>query len=269
MPDPSFDAEFAKRAAESYQRYFVPAIGAPVARGLVGSALLQPGERVLDVACGTGVVTRLAADRVGPAGAVAGLDPNPAMLSVARESTPPELEVDWRRGPAESLPFDDGSFDVVLCGMGLQFFSDREGGLREIRRVLVPGGRLVANVPGPIPPPLERMEEGLSRHVGPESAAFVRRVFDLHDADEIRSLAEKAGFPEVEVRSQVTAVDLPPPAEFLWQYVESTPLAPLVAALDEEGRAALEREFVEGCAPYVTGRRMAGRIRMTTLEATR
>ena len=267
MAETTFDEAFAKRAAENYQRYFVPAIGAPVAMELVDQSRLEPGERVLDVACGTGVVARLAAGRVGSEGRVSGLDPNPGMLAVARETSPPELNLEWHRGPAEAIPLPDGSFDVVLCGMGLQFFSDREGGLREMRRVLVPGGRLVANVPGPIPPPLKLMENGIARHVSPESAAFVGLVFDLHDGDELRRLAEDAGFSEIDVRSDMTDLDLPPPDEFLWQYVESTPLAAAVVDLDEEARSALESEFVEGCAPFVSEGRMAGRVRMTTVLA--
>lgn len=267
MPEPTYDAAFARRAAENYEQYFVPAIGAPVAVELVGAAMLSPGERVLDVACGTGIVARLAAARVGKEGRVSGLDPNPGMLTVAREAAPPELDIEWHQGPAEEIPLPDESFDVVLCGMGLQFFSDREGGLREIRRVLLPGGRLVANVPGPAPPPLKLMEEGLSRHVGPESGAFVSMVFDLHDPGEIRGLAEDAGFSEVEVHSGRTSLDLPPPDEFLWQYVQSTPLAASLAEVDEDDRKALEREFVEGCAPFMSRGRIAGEVRMTTLVA--
>lgn len=267
MPEASYDEAFAKRAAENYQRYFVPTIGAPVAADLVERARLRPGERVLDVACGTGVVTRMAAERVRPNGRASGVDPNPGMVAVAREASPPELKIEWHQAPAETMPFPDESFDVVLCGMGLQFFSDREGGLRQMRRVLARGGRLLANVPGPAPPPLKLMEDGLSRHVGPEGAAFVSLVFDLHDPDELRRLAEDAGFSEVEVHSEKADLDLPPPGEFLWQYVESTPIAAAVADLDEEGRAALEHEFVEGCAPFVSGGRIAGKVRMTTLRA--
>ena len=181
MSQRRYDAEFMRRTAENYERYFVPSIGAPVAADLMKAASLRPGERVLDAACGTGVVTKLAADRIAPGGTVAGLDPNPAMLAVARATTPSDVSIDWHEAPAEDLPFPDESFDAVLCGMGLQFFSDKEAGLREFHRVLVPGGRLVANVPGPTPAPLEIMADGLARHVGPESASFVHAVFSLHE----------------------------------------------------------------------------------------
>lgn len=267
MSEATYDATFAKKAAESYERHFVPAIGRPIAAELIEAADLQPGERVLDVACGTGIVTRLAAERVGRTGSVAGLDPNPAMLAVAREAVPAGLPIDWHHAPAEKIPLEDERFDAVLCGMGLQFFSDRDAGLREMHRVLEPGGRLVANVPGPTPPPLQAMADGLRRHVSPESAGFVDAVFSLHDADELRDLAEEAGFSRVEVKSGETTLELGAPEAFLWNYVNSTPVAAAVAKLDAEGRAALEREFVQACAPFLTDGVLQGQVRMTMVSA--
>jgi ubiquinone/menaquinone biosynthesis C-methylase UbiE len=269
MPETTYDTTFAKKAAESYERHFVPAIGRPVAAELVAAADLRPGERVLDVACGTGIVTRLAAERVGPDGSVAGLDPNPAMLAVAGESFSAEPPPTWHQAHAENMPLEDERYEVVLCGMGLQFFSDRAAGLREIHRVLAPGGRLVANVPGPTPPPLRAMADALTRHVSPESAGFVNAVFSLHDIEEVRALAEEAGFSRVEVRSEETALELGAPGEFLWNYVHSTPLAAPVAKLDAERRAALEREFVDTCTPLLTDGVLRGAVRMTTVVAVK
>lgn len=269
MTGPTYADSYSENAAENYERYFVPAIGRPVAARLVEEAGLRPGDRVLDVACGTGIVARLAAERVGPDGAVEGLDPNPGMLAVAREAAPGDPSITWHEAPGEAMPLPDGSFDVVLCGMGLQFFADRPAGLREMRRVLAPGGRLAANLPGPAPPPLEAMAEALARHVGPESAGFVHAVFSLHDGDEIRSLAEEAGFDDVEVRSEPVSLRLPAPGDFLWQYVHSTPMAAALADVDEERRDALEEDFRARCEPYVDEGGLAGAVRMTTLTGTR
>ena len=267
MSPEGFDPAFARSAAEAYESFFVPTIGAPVASDLVRAAELRPGERVLDVACGTGIVARLAAEAVAPGGSVAGLDPNPAMLAVARESAPPDAAITWWQAPAEAIPFPDGTFDVALCGMGLQFFSDRTGGLREIRRVLKEDGRLLASVPGPEPPVLEIMADALARHVSPESASFVHAVFSLHDGEEIRRLTAEAGFRETHVRSAPKTLHLPAPESFLWGYLRSTPLAAAVAAVDEERRAALEREFCDRCAPFVEEGAMTGPVTMTTLVA--
>ncbi len=269
MTGPTYSDEYSQNAAENYERYFVPSIGRPVAAALIDAGALRVGERVLDVACGTGIVARLAAERVGPGGAVEGLDPNPGMLAVAREAAPSDASIAWHEAPAEKMPLPDEGFDVVLCGMGLQFFSDREAGLREMRRVLVPGGRLLANVPGPTPPPLEAMAEALARHVSPESASFVHAVFSLHDADEIRSLAADAGFNDAEVRAEPVALRLPPPADFLWQYIHSTPMAAVVAQVEEQRREALERDFSERCRDLVEDNALVGAVRMTTLTARR
>ena len=102
---PSFQS-YGGTAPENYERYFVPAIGLPLAAALVESAGLSPGERVLDVACGTGVVARLAAERVGTAGHVTGLDVNPGMLAVAHSASTP-VAIEWREARAEDTQVPD------------------------------------------------------------------------------------------------------------------------------------------------------------------
>jgi ubiquinone/menaquinone biosynthesis C-methylase UbiE len=126
-------------AAEKYEHYFVPAIAAPLAADLVARAALRPGERVVDIACGTGVVTRLAAQRVGVAETVAGVDVNAGMLAVGRAAAPAGMAIDWYEASAEDLPLPDEAFDVALCQLALQFFADKPAALREMRRVLTPG----------------------------------------------------------------------------------------------------------------------------------
>src|SRR5687768_12935636 len=103
---------FTGTGAQNYERYFVPAIATPVAATLLAAADLRPGERVLDVACGTGVIARLAAARVGPTGTVTAIDIAPDMIDVARATpTPSGAAIDWQVGDANSLPFDDGAYD--------------------------------------------------------------------------------------------------------------------------------------------------------------
>ena len=264
MGNPAYGEGYTRNPAENYQRYFVPSIGRPSAAGLIEAAALAPGERVLDVACGTGVVTRLAFEEVTPGGRVVGLDRNPAMLAVARASTPDEAPIEWIEALAEDMPLDDASFDVALCGMGLQFFEDREAGLREMRRVLAPDGRAVFNLPGPIPEVFEAFERGLARHCGPEVAAFASAVFSLHERDEIEELLRRAGFAETAVESATGALKVPPPREFLWQYVHSTPLAGPLGELDEEGRAAFEQEVCRAWEAYAEDDGLRLEVRMTT-----
>jgi len=238
-------------APENYERYFVPAIGEPVARDLLDRAALRAGERVLDVACGTGIVARLAAEQVGETGTVAGLDVNPGMLAVARSVTPPEIAIDWHAASAEAIPLPDDAFDVVLCSIGLQFMADKPAALSEMRRVLAPGGRLLLNAPGPTPPPLAVMAEALATHVRPQVAGFVHAVFSLHDPEQLRGLLDAAGFADVVVDRHLKTLRLPPPQDFLWQYIHSTPLADAVAQTGDEARVAIEQHMVAGCEPYV------------------
>ena len=133
-------------APELYERYMVPAVARLWAADLVERAAPKSGERVLDVACGTGIVARLAAAAMGM-GHVVGLDINQGMLAVARSrSAGPGLHIEWHEASALDLPFPDTSFDLILCQLGLQFFPDQPRALHEMIRVLVPNGRLALSV---------------------------------------------------------------------------------------------------------------------------
>jgi ubiquinone/menaquinone biosynthesis C-methylase UbiE len=267
MTQPHDGKAYGGSAPENYERYFVPAIGAPLAHDLVEIAALRPGERVLDVACGTGVVARLAAQRVGTGGSVAGLDVNPGMLAVARSASPPGMSIEWHEGRAEAMPLPDAAFDVVLCQMGLQFVPDRPAALREMRRVLAPGGRLILTVPGPTPQLFVILGEALARHIGAEAAGFVNHVFSLHDTANLQNLMDGAGFRDVSVRADIKSLHLPAPTEFLWQYVHSTPLGGAVAQVDDERRSALERDVVAQWQEFVEDRALVLQVRMVVATA--
>lgn len=255
---------FGGNPAENYQRFFVPVIGAPVADDLIATAGLRPGERVLDVACGTGIVTRLAAERVGAAGSVTGIDIHPGMLAVARSATPSGMSINWREADAESLPSPDSAFDVVLCQMGLQFVTGKLTALREMRRVLETGGRAVICVPGPRPSLFAIMTDALARHVSPEAASFVDRVFSMHDVDELTELMRSAGFRNVAVEAKPKSLRLPAPADFLWQYIFSTPLAAAMVQAGDAKRDAFERDVCAQWRTFVEDGSMSLQVGMTT-----
>lgn len=263
-----YDERFRGSAAASYERYFVPAIGAPLAADLVEAAALQPGERVLDVACGTGIVTRLAAERLGDSGRVAGTDVNPGMLEVAR-SAADGTPIEWHEANAESLPLADESFDVVLCQMGLQFIPNKLAALREMRRVLASGGRAVLNVPGPTPEPMAIFADALARHVDQKLASFVHLVFSLHEPHEVREIMDSAGFRDIDVRHANKELRVPPPEQFMWQYIHSTPMAGALAELDEERRAALERDVCTQWLKHCRDGAMTLKVGMTTATGRR
>jgi len=264
-----FGKTYAGSAPENYERYFVPLIGGPLAHELIDAADLRPGERVLDVACGTGIVARLAAERVGVEGVVAALDINAAMLAVARSLTPPPgAPIRWYETTAESIPLPDDAFDVVFCQLGLQFVSDKHAALREMHRVSSPRGRVFVSVPTP-PPFFDVIDEAVSRHV-PAAAGFVRLIFSLNDPVEIERLFRDATFGDVSVNTGTTELHLPRPEEFLWQYVNATPLAGLLANVHPDTLGALERDVVERWQPWVTGNgRMAYQQGMIVVTARR
>ena len=243
---------FTGTGAENYQRYFVPAIATPVAADLLRTAELRPGERVVDVACGTGVITRLAADRVGRAGSVAGIDVATEMIDVAKStSAAAGAHIDWHVSDAASLPLPGGAYDVVLCQMGLMFMEHRPAAVAEMHRVLAPGGRVVVNTPGAIQPAFVMMEQAIVEHISPELGGFVRAVFSMHDPEALATLLRGAGFRDVSATVSTTTLQLPPPAEFLWQYVNLTPMGPFVAEAPEAAKSAMERQVVERWQPFV------------------
>src|ERR671919_1882357 len=267
MADQHFGKSYGGNPPTNYERFFVPAIGAPLATDLIRLAALRPGERVLDVACGTGVVARLAAQQVGATGTVAGLDINPGMLAVARSATPPGMTIEWHEASAEAMPLPEASFDVVLCQMGLQFMPDKHAALSEMRRVLVRGGRLILNMPGPTPRLFTIMGEALEHHIGAEATGFVNHVFSLHDAAEIQNLVSGAGFHDVSVQSDTKPLRVPAPEEFLWQYVHSTPLAGAVAQVDDDRRGLLERDVVAKWQEFVKDRALVLQVRIVVATA--
>ena len=245
--------------AAVYERHLVPAMFAPWAPKLVDLAEVMPGERILDLACGTGVVTRVAAERVGPVGQVVGLDLSPAMLAVAR-SLPLTggAAVAWVKASALALPLPGAAFDVVLCQHGLQQFPDRPGALAEMRRVLVPGGRLAAAVWSRIDdnPGMAALVAALERHVGPAAADNRRVPFALGDAAELTGLLVAAGFSGVRVQTLTETARFPSPEALVDAQLTATPLSTL-GALTEEGRLAVVEDVAAALRPYLTGNGLA------------
>lgn len=246
--------------AELYERYIMAVFGNAWAQTLVQLAAPSDGERVLDVACGTGVVARYAAPFVGPTGRVVGLDLNPGMLAMARTILQREgVALEWREGNATALPFPDASFDLVCCQQGLQFFPDRPAALQEMFRVLVPGGRVALGV-------WRRLEqqpfyvvliEALERYVSPESAASLRAAFALANADELRALVAGAGFQEIQIRIRGRMTRYSSLGEYVLGYLSGTPMASTIAALEETTRAALVEHVCTGLRTYVDDDGMA------------
>ena len=169
------------------------------------------------------------------------------MLTAARQfPLPPGVTIDWRQGSALALPVSDGAFDIVLCQQGLQFFPDRVKALREMRRVLVSGGRVALSVWTGPSPYFVAQREGLTRHVSPQAATSIAAAFTLGDRDELSGLLKVADFHNIVVHHVRMTLRFPPPEEFLLRHLSALPVAELVAATGEEDRAALAGRSHEG-----------------------
>jgi ubiquinone/menaquinone biosynthesis C-methylase UbiE len=241
-------------AAKLRERYSVRYFIGPWAPGLVALTALQPGERVLDVACGTGVVTRLAAPEVGSTGQVTGLDMNAGMLAVARSLPPPAgASITWVEGDAGAMEFPDASFEVIMCQQGLQFFSDKPAALREMYRILVPGGRVVLSVWKSAGPYNVAIAEALEYHVSVEAATLYRASRVVPDAETLYRLLVEAGFRAVEIRPSTMTVRLPTLETFVLGHLSGHPVAGAIAALSEDQRAAFARQVKMALQSYADG----------------
>lgn len=234
--------------AEIYEELFVPALFRQWGDILAAAADLQPGERVLDVACGTGVAALAAVERVGPTGRVTGLDANGDMLAVARRKS---AQVQWREGRAEALPFADASFDAVLSQFGLMFFEDRAAALREVLRVLRPGGRLAVAVWGALESSAGYKALGdLVRCLfGDRVAQAFCAPFALGDPERLLALCAEAGIRDAQVSQRLGTVRFPSVAALV--AAEQACVWTLGGLLDEHQCARLLETAREALQPFV------------------
>jgi len=226
----------AREAAELYERVVVPHILGPWAPSLVDAARLKGGERVLDVACGTGVVARTAAQRVGALGKVKGVDLNAGMISVARSLPAGGAPIEWIEGSALALPLPDACVDAVLCQQGLQFFPDKALALREMRRVLDRGGRLALSVWSGTGVYNTVVGEALARFVSEDAAARFCASRKVPPKEELERLAVSAGWSDVNVEVSRLHIHLPELDRFVLEHLAGTPVAAAIAAADAESR---------------------------------
>jgi trans-aconitate methyltransferase len=191
-------ARTARPPAEVYEAEFVPALFRPFSNAVADAAGVGPGQRVLDVACGTGALARTVAERVGTAGRVLGLDANPEMLAVARRL---DRSIEWIDGRAEALPLPDASVDAAVSQFGLMFFDDRVAALREMARVLKPGGRLAVAVCDAVErsPGYGALATLLHDLFGARVADAFRAPFAIGDASLLAGLAQQAGLAQAQV----------------------------------------------------------------------
>jgi SAM-dependent methyltransferase len=247
-------------AAQDYERYNVPRIVRPMAEAMFEHVVLRDGDRVLDAACGTGVVTRVAVERRTSLASIVGFDFNAGMLDVARANTPvTDIPVEWQQGDICALPFPASSFDVVLCQQGLQFAPDKPAALAHMRRVLTPDGRLAFSVWSDANPLTAAAADAVRRHINDEAAAGLLSPYALADARIVRKLVDEAGFHAIEMLGIESPIRWPATAHGMAEFMTVTAarspftreLTEAHAVLVEEVMAALQR-YREGDAFVMT-----------------
>ena len=249
--------------ADMYEQYFVPAMFRPWADILARYAAIQPGEQVLDIACGTGIVARLAAPLVGSKGTVAALDFNPAMLGVAQSlAAPSGAPINWHDGSAMSLPYADQSFDVALCQHGLQFFPDKIVAMREMHRVLKPTGRTYIIVLQELQkhPVFEALMLSVARLLMlPVTAVTI--PFSLSDERQLETMAKDAGFSTVDIIQDSAVMTFPDAAQFVPLAIMSSAAAvPAFMQLQGPAKAELIETVRKEVEPTVAAYRSEDRV---------
>lgn len=213
-----------RNAAEVYEEFFVPALFQAWTNPVADTADVQTGQHVLDVACGTGILARTAAERMGATGSVVGLDINEGMLEVAKREAP---HIEWWHGIAEDLPFDNDSFDVVVSQFGLMFFEDMSAAIKEMVRVLRPGGRLAVavwdtleNTPG-----YAVMVNILQRLFGDEVANGLRAPYTLGNVQDLQNLFHKAGISDAAITTHHGMAEFPSIQSWVYTDIKGWTLA--------------------------------------------
>jgi ubiquinone/menaquinone biosynthesis C-methylase UbiE len=235
--------------AEVYDKLFVPALFQQWGHVVADAAGIASGQRVLDVACGTGVLACTAAERVGGSGTVVGLDPNEDMLAVARQKS---ASIEWRNGRAELLPFPDDSFDAVVSQFGFMFFEDQRAALREAMRVVRPGGRVAVAVCDALDhsPGYAVLAELLHRLFGEQVAEAFRTPFVCGDPEQLLSLCADAGAANAKVMRHDGMVRFASIKSLV--STERACVWTLGGLLDDAQFDRLLREAEESLRPFVT-----------------
>jgi SAM-dependent methyltransferase len=241
-------------AAELYERYVHRHILAPWVPPLLDVVALRAGEHVLDLACGTGAVARVAARRVGASGRVTGLDLNAGMLAVARSQPAPQgAPITWVERNALDTGLPDRSVDVVLCQQGLQFFADKAAALQEMLRVLAPRGRLAISVWRSTGVYNAAVGAALRQHIGADVGSRFCLSRNVPSDEEFRRFAVAAGFKDVTLHVQRMTVRLPPPQGFVLSHLAATPVASDVRGMSDSARATLASDVARQLAACIDG----------------
>lgn len=262
-------------AMQAYDATLVAPLFIPWGRALVADTKIASGETVCDVACGPGSVTRLAAEAAGPDGRVIGCDISEGMLEVARLKPPLDEDcapIEYRQAPADALPLEDGSVDVLLCQQGFQFFPDRSAAVHEMRRVLRPGGRLGIAVWTAIEgvPPFKLVADAIEAVLGSEIAERYRSgPWGFGDVAALGAVIREAGFPDVHVETRELPLIFPDGVDQVYATLAFSGIGDDLAKQDPDTLVELRKATGMALAPLVVDEQVVSFARANVARATR
>jgi ubiquinone/menaquinone biosynthesis C-methylase UbiE len=238
-------------AAQHYEHQTVPTVMRSHTEALLQQIALHSGERILDLACGTGLVTRLLVTKFPTVASVTGVDINPAMLALARRLMPAtSIPITWQESDACTLPFPPASFEVVVCQQGLQFIPDKLAALQEMKRVLVPGGRLALTVWSAPHRNTAAIAALLRRHVHEVAATQALLPFAWHDAEVLQQCVEEAGFHEIRLTVLTSNTRLSASPEAILAFIDQVASRSDFRTEIEAVRSVLAQEVTEALHVY-------------------
>jgi ubiquinone/menaquinone biosynthesis C-methylase UbiE len=266
------DKVFSNSIAEIYDRLLVPLIFEGHARNLATRVEALRPQDVLEIAAGTGVVTRAMASRLPVGVRLVATDLNEPMLDRARATQPPGLQIEWRQADALSVPYEDGAFDVVVCQFGAMFFPDKVQAYREARRVLRPGGCFLFNVWDRISENefAEVITEALAARFPADPPRFLARIpHGYHDGSNIRADLNEAGFVEILIEAVEETSRASSPRVPAVAYCQGTPLRAEIEARDPSGLEAATEHAATALAQRFGPGPIEGRIQAIVITAGR
>jgi SAM-dependent methyltransferase len=268
MPDAN--TAFTGNVPENYDRYFGPALFEPYAADLAARLKLKPGLRVLELACGTGIVTRRLLARLPDDGRLLATDLNAPMIEYARGKIPADLRLSWQAADAQALPFPDASFDAVVCQFGVMFFPDKVAALREARRVMAPGAQLLFSSWFGLKetPCAEAASELLARRFPDNPPRFLEVPHGYGDPARIRADFAAGGFPGATLDDVAFELQCPTADDYATGLVTGTPLSGI---LQERGvdKEALRKEIAAALAPRFGAKPFKSPMRAWVIEAAK
>ena len=247
------DYQLAGNAAEVYEEQKVPAMFGPLAEATLGRLPLTEHDSIVDVACGTGIVARTARARLGPRPRIAGVDLNEGMIGVARAAPEGGSSCEWHVCDVGAMPFEDSVFSQVICQQGLQFFPDENAALMEMKRVLMPGGKIALTIWSGPSVLFTALAEALARYVDNSVAARSLAPFNYGGRASLEERLLALGYSGLTKEEFAVDRTIKDPANSLVKEILGNPVGPAVSAKGEAIMQNIVDQVMGAVADYRKG----------------